>query len=64
MNADELKEVLEEILRYFDLFEDEDMEEWPMVSIYSGGRYYRGVVEDELYDVLIKLKEIHDNLED
>lgn len=59
----ELKNILKDLLLYFELHEDSDLDEWPMVSIYSGGRYQRGVIEDELYDILIQLRDVYTEIE-
>lgn len=57
---EELLELVGELLDYFEMEE----EEWPMISVWTGGEFVSGVVADELYEVLTNLKEIwdeHDN---
>lgn len=55
---DELLGLLDELLEYFEL----DSEEWPMVSVYSGGEYISGVIDDDLYRILVNIKEVKDDL--
>lgn len=52
---DEIKERLYELFEYFEL---DDSGEWPMVSVYKAGSFYRGIIEDQLYEILLSLKQL------
>jgi len=57
---DELFSLSEDLFDYFEL----EGGEWPMMSIYSGGDFYRGVIDDELYNLLTQLYTIIEELKD
>lgn len=56
---DELTETLNELFHYFKMEDGE----WPLVSCYARGELHTGAVDDELYDILIRLSELYDNKE-
>jgi hypothetical protein len=56
MMSEELSEAITELLNYFEM----DGENWPMVSVYSGGEYTSGVIDDELYGILTNISELRD----
>lgn len=50
-------ELVDELLDYFEMSEDN----YPTVSVWSGGQFVTGVVSDELYGILFALKELRDD---
>lgn len=56
MNNEELDLLLRELFSYFEM---EDSSEWPMCTVYAEGRPIRGVVDDELYSILIDLLRLY-----
>lgn len=55
---DELLELVTELLEYFDI---SDTENYPTVAVWSGGQFTEGVVSDELYGILLAMKELRDS---
>jgi len=56
----ELEETLKELFSYFQLAEVE----WPMACVYTQGEYISGVIDDDLYNILTRLVELHEELRD
>lgn len=50
------RELVDELLDYFEV----NTEEWPQVSVWSGGQFITGAVSDELYGILTAFKELRD----
>ena len=52
----ELEESIKNLLDYFELEDGE----WPMVTIFEGGIAHRGIISDDLYQLLIDLYQLYD----
>lgn len=53
---EELKEEINRLLAFFEI--DEDQQEWPSIAVWSTGDFHVGPIPDELYDILINIKQI------
>lgn len=56
-DMEELEELVDDLLNYYEL---SDAGDWPMDSVWSGGVFHRGVISDELHQILVQLKELRD----
>jgi len=52
-----LSEVTDELLEYFEMYSND----WPMLSVYHNGTFVSGVVSDELYSILIEMRELRES---
>jgi hypothetical protein len=59
--SEELEEACEDLISYFEL---DTSTEWPMIRVYSEGEFVSGVVSDELYEILIRIKSTVRDTED
>lgn len=59
-DLEELSETLDELYEYFEL----KLGEWPMISVATEDGYISGVIDDHLYQILIRLYEIHEKIKD
>lgn len=46
----DVRELLEQLIDYFKYDKHED--EYPVVSVYSKGKYHQGIIDEELMDIL------------
>lgn len=54
----ELEETLQELFDYFHI----GQEGWPVATVYHGGEFITGIIDDELYEILTKLAELHEEI--
>lgn len=55
---EDLLESVDELLEYYDL----ESEEWPMDCVHDQGIFRQGIITDELYQLLLNLKEVREEL--
>jgi len=55
---DELTDVVDELLEYFQL----DNEQFPSIAVYYKNQYVTAIITDELYGILLALKEAKEGL--
>lgn len=53
-----MDEIVEELLDYFNM--NNDNEEYPRIAVYYKGQFLEGNISDELYGILVALKEARD----
>lgn len=54
-----MDEIIDELLDYFQMNTEE--EDYPRISIYYRGQFIEGNISDELYGILVALKESKEN---
>lgn len=55
-------ELVDELLDYFNM--NDLSEEYPYISVYHSGRFIEGIISDELYGILIALKEAKEDADE
>lgn len=53
---EEVWDITHELSDYFQL----ETGDWPMISLYSSGEYVSGIIDDELKDILDRLRELRE----
>lgn len=61
--SEELTESIDDLFRYFDITDD-SFSEPPQIAIHNGTKYLHGVVDSELHEILIRMYELVQSMQD